>query len=182
MKCNRQERQEHALAPQRRRGRREKPYSILPLRPLRLCGESPILVLVILALLAAPLSAAEIRVTSPTEIERATREAKAGDEIVIVDGTWKDAAITFRAKGTADKPITLRAATPGKVLLDGNSKLLIEGDHLTVTGVVFGDSDRADDVVQFKGDDNRLTAAAIITPHRGGKWVHLLAGRRNRLD
>src|SRR5438874_204052 len=140
-------------------------------------------ILASLALLAVNGFAAEVKVGTAAEIERAAKHAQPGDEIVMSDGTWKDADITLAGKGTADKPITLRAATPGKVILPGNSKLLIDGEHLVASGLFFTDSDSSDDVVQIRGEDNRLTESAIIAPHRGGKWIHfLLHGRHNRLD
>jgi Chondroitinase B/Glycosyl hydrolases family 31 TIM-barrel domain len=136
-----------------------------------------------LAFLAVKTSAAEARIDSPARIAPAARDAKPGDEIVLADGKYADADITLAAKGTAEKPITLRAQTPGKVELAGKSKLLIDGDHLVVSGFFFSDSDSDEDVVRIKGENNRLTESAIIAPRRGGKWIHFLQpGRHNRVD
>src|SRR3954464_4609181 len=74
-----------------------------------------------------------------TEVERAAAEAKPGDEIVMVDGQWKDQAIRFVAKGQEGKPITLRAQTPGKVVLVGKSSLVVEGSCGVVSGLSFKD-------------------------------------------
>jgi poly(beta-D-mannuronate) lyase len=57
----------------------------------------------------------------------------------MTDGDWKDQAVVFSARGTADKPITLRAATPGKAILTGKSSLLIDGQHLVVSGLFLKD-------------------------------------------
>src|SRR5262245_61975858 len=85
----------------------------------------------ILVVLTASVSmhAAEIRVSSAADIERASNETKAGDVLVLKDGTWRDQIIAIHAKGRADKPITLRAETAGKVVLTGKSALVIDGEH-----------------------------------------------------
>ena len=58
-------------------------------------------------LLAGVVGAAERKVTSAAEIERAVAEAKPGDTIVIADGDWKNQIIALKARGSAEKPITM---------------------------------------------------------------------------
>src|SRR5699024_3049881 len=78
-------------------------------------------------------------VATPAELESAITSARPGDVIMMRNGTWRDVAIRFRADGTADLPITLRAQTPGKVIVSGTSYLQIVGDHLVVDGLTFRD-------------------------------------------
>src|SRR4051812_46597375 len=94
--------------------------------------------MLLLFAMAAPGVAAERRASSAKEVADAARDARPGDEIVLTDGKWKDQKITFAAKGSAEKPITVRAETPGKVVLLGESSLTIDGEHLVVSGLFFG--------------------------------------------
>jgi hypothetical protein len=139
--------------------------------------------LVLCLALTCPAHAAERTVSSPAAIEAAGKRASPGDVLIIPDGTYNDWHITIDAKGTADKPITLRAQTPGKVRLDGDATLSIDGQHVTVSGIFFGDSGSTKDVVQIHGSENRLSECAIIAPNRGGKWIHFMAtARKCRMD
>src|SRR4051812_11705146 len=72
--------------------------------------------------------AAEHKVTSAAEIGRLAARLGPGDVLVMADGTWTDQAIVFRGKGSRDRPIGLRAETPGKVVLTGKSSLEIDGE------------------------------------------------------
>src|SRR5262245_32761287 len=137
---------------------------------------------VVVGALATPSPAAEHRVKSGDDVVEAMRVAKPGDELVMADENWRDEEIILSGRGTADKPITLRAATPGKVILDGNSRVLIEGEHLVVSGLSFVDSKGTDTLIEIKGSDNRVTESSIVAPSRGGRFVHFNGGQRNRLD
>jgi hypothetical protein len=78
-------------------------------------------------------AAVEHRVSDAAAIARAASQAQPGDVLVMSDGAWRDQAIVFDAKGTAERPITLRAQTPGKVVLTGKSSITIDGEHLVRT-------------------------------------------------
>ena len=67
----------------------------------------------------------------------AINNSKAGDEIVLKNGVWQDAQINFYGLGTKENPITLRAETPGKVFLEGQSFLHLGGNYLVVDGLYF---------------------------------------------
>ena len=126
--------------------------------------------------------AAEVPVGSAADVEKALTSAKPGDVLVMNDGEWKDQVINVAAKGTKDQPITLRAKTPGKVKLLGDSRIVLAGDHCVVSGVFFGESTSTEPAVAFAGNDNRFTDSAIVAQDRGGKWIHFQKGQRNRLD
>ena len=83
------------------------------------------------------LTAAEKLCTTVAEITAAAKSAQPGDTVLLRDGTWTDADIAFEAGGTADQPITLRAATPGKVVLTGRSRVRIAGQYVVVDGLRF---------------------------------------------
>src|SRR5207253_11143039 len=110
--------------------------------------------------------AAEHHVGSADDIERVMKHAAPGDTLIMNDGDWHDQEIAFSGNGTEQAPITLRAATPGKVRLLGNSRLLMHGDHLVASGLFFGDASSSESIVDIKGNENRFTDSMIIAPHR----------------
>lgn len=75
--------------------------------------------------------------TNKTELFDAIRKAVPGDEIILANGIWKDVDINFYGIGTKEKPITLRAETPGKVFIEGQSYLQLGGEYLRVDGLYF---------------------------------------------
>lgn len=138
------------------------------------------LLLIFALTFTSSLMAAEQRVSSAADITRASAEAKPGDALVMRDGDWKDQTIVFDAKGTAEKPITLRPQTAGKVVLTGNSSVTIAGEHLVVSGLFLRDCTATGDGVKLAGENNRLTESAVV----GGNYkffVHLF-GTSNRFD
>lgn len=76
-------------------------------------------------------------------------------------GIWKDQTIAFKAKGTELNPITLRAETPGKVLLEGESSVEVEGEHLIVEGLWLKNATGDREAITVKGSDCRITACAV---------------------
>jgi len=124
--------------------------------------------------------AAEYRVSSAKEIVLAANAAKPGDMIVMNDGEWNDQAIMFDAKGTAEKPITLRAQTPGKVVLAGKSSVTIEGEHLVVSGLFLQNCTATGDGIKLAGKNNRLTESAVVGGNN--KFLVHLFGTSNRFD
>ncbi|MDY6978178.1 MAG: chondroitinase-B domain-containing protein, partial [Pseudomonadota bacterium] len=62
-----------------------------------------------------------------------------GDDIVLKNGNYRDFEIKFKAQGSEQEPITLRAESKGGVILSGQSNLSIAGSHLIVSGLVFKD-------------------------------------------
>jgi poly(beta-D-mannuronate) lyase len=145
------------------------------------------------AVFVAPAATAtEHRVTNADEIESAMEAARPGDTLVMANGTWTDAQVLFEGQGEDGRPITLRAETPGKVVLSGESRLRVAGSHLVVDGLCFKDGSHAGHVIEFRnGSDNpahhcRVTNCAIIDydpPDRktDNKWVSIY-GTHNRVD
>ena len=134
----------------------------------------------IFALALHPGLAAEHRVSTAVEIAQASRSVKPGDVLVMKEGIWSDQAIRLSARGSAEMPITLRAETPGKAVLTGESSVTIDGEHLVVSGLFLKNGTATGDGVKLAGRNNRLTESAIV----GGDYkffVHLF-GTSNRLD
>ncbi|MCX6141903.1 MAG: hypothetical protein NTZ35_01660, partial [Ignavibacteriales bacterium] len=72
----------------------------------------------------------EIKVSNLQELNSALSSSKPGDVIIMKNGAWHDAVIDFTANATSSASVTLRAETPGEVILDGNSKLTFSRPNL----------------------------------------------------
>ncbi|AUP81569.1 alginate lyase [Flavivirga eckloniae] len=134
-----------------------------------------------------------IDVSNIDELNQAIENCKAGDEIVLADGIWKDAKIEFKGKGTKQKPIVLRAQTPGKVFIEGESYLRLGGDYLEVRNLYFrnGYTPR-NTVIDFRIDKKTFANHCKITHcviedftqpdrDRTDHWVEFW-GRHNELS
>lgn len=105
-------------------------------------------------LLPAGLAEGVHRVSSAADVAGLEGRLRPGDTVVMADGFWTDQAIVFVADGTAAQPVTLRAETPGGVVLEGSSRLSIGGSHLVVEGLHFrGGALERGSVIDFRGGD-----------------------------
>ena len=145
---------------------------------------------------ASPVFGEVHRVTSGDAIGDLIEEGKlaAGDEIVWADGVYKDQEIEINGiDGTETIPFTIRAETPGGVVLVGESQLRINGKWWVISGFHFDKTDvgpSAYNAVQFRGSGNlgaenvRMTNCAFTSLDNGessSKWVQIY-GRHNRID
>lgn len=141
----------------------------------------------------APALAADHLVRDQKAYAAAVKKAAPGDRILLADGEWRDFQIVFTGAGTADKPITLAAQTPGKAILTGQSNLRIGGEHLVVSGLVFRNGfSPTKELIAFRRDSRtvarnvRLTEIVIdnfTNPDRRAEdiWVAIY-GTDNRVD
>jgi len=142
---------------------------------------------------ASSAQAATFNVASASDIQNALNSAAPGDTLIMADGVWSDQNIDFAGFGTAANPITLRAQTPGGVVLNGTSSLRISGDYLVVDGLHFknGTVANSDHVVQFRGPNGNATNSrftnSVIESYNPADltdryhWVSLY-GQNNRVD
>lgn len=65
------------------------------------------------------LQAATYTVNSDTQLKSIIQKLTPGDEVLIADGTYTNWAIEIPCKGTAQKPISIKAANVGKVIFTG---------------------------------------------------------------
>jgi poly(beta-D-mannuronate) lyase len=149
----------------------------------------------LLALLfVTPLPAAEITVADPAEFQAAVKRVAPGDTLLLKAGIWRDADLVFEAVGTAEKPITMRPAQPGSVVLSGKSRVSIGGSHLTVEGLVFREAFHPEGYLVFRRDSKRLAEHCRVTrcsvidcnppvddTKKKSTWVSLY-GNHNRFD
>lgn len=131
-------------------------------------------------------------VSSAAEINSILSQLNPGDTVVMSDGTWTNQEIEFAAIGTEKAPITLRAETPGLVVLNGDSSLEISGDWLVVDGLRFeGGALNSGHIVQFRGSlghatNSRFTNSSILNYNPSDIdtryfWVSIY-GQHNRVD
>lgn len=153
----------------------------------------PLCCVIVGTLYCASARATEYFVSSAAQITTAMQTAQPGDILTMTNGTWTNQRIQFAGNGTPSLPITLRAQTPGQVVLNGNSKINISGNWLVADGLKFqGGALAADDhIVEFRGSlgeasNSRLTNSAIIDYNPASVdtryfWVSMY-GQHNRVD
>lgn len=147
-------------------------------------------------MLLAPLAAyaqVERVASTPQELSSAIASSGPGDTIIMTNGTWADVVISFYAQGAEGDSITLRAETPGQVILNGNSRLKIGGSYLKVDGLWFDQGAlRSGHLVEFRRSSSRLTTHSRLTNctitnynppslFTEYKWVSIY-GAHNRVD
>nr|WP_315148616.1 chondroitinase-B domain-containing protein [uncultured Flavobacterium sp.] len=83
-------------------------------------------------MMATIANSAVINVSSVAALNSAVSASVAGDEIVLANGTYTNSTITI-----AKSNITVRAATPGGVFLNGTNSISISGNYVTFSGFQF---------------------------------------------
>ena len=134
-----------------------------------------------------------IPVKNIEELNNANKNAKPGDTIILQNGEWKNVTISLDCMGAKEKPVVIKAQTPGKVLITGNSKLKIGGQYLIVDGLYFVNGYAGKDaVITFRTDNKHLANDCRVTntvingfnnPKRmdENNWVTFY-GKNNQLD
>lgn len=146
-------------------------------------------------LLMSTLGYAQV-VNNTTELRNAINSATSGTTITLADGTWKDVFIDIDKIGTADAPITITAQNAGAVLMTGNSRVYMEGNYITVSGLVFQDpanlvasSSEIEPVIELKRCNNCKVLNNKIDAYNGTesqktlkfKWVFITDGQYNEI-
>jgi len=131
-------------------------------------------------------------VNNKEELKKAIDEAEAGDNIVLANGSWENVEIRITKSGTASKPITLSAETPGKVLIQGASDLKIGADHIIVEGLHFVNGySPSNAVIEFAIDEDHVANHSVLRNcviedynksqrNKSDLWV-LFKGRHNEM-
>jgi poly(beta-D-mannuronate) lyase len=77
---------------------------------------------------------------SEKEFNDISREIKAGDKIMIANGTYTPWALLIHTNGTATQPITIQAETTGKVIFTGDATqpiFKLTGSYTILSGITF---------------------------------------------
>ncbi|PQJ79723.1 polysaccharide lyase 6 family protein [Polaribacter porphyrae] len=133
------------------------------------------------------------KVSNIDEYNDVIKKAIPGTKIILKNGIWRDVEIKAFGVGKKDKPITIKAETPGKVIITGNSNLVIYGQHIVVTGLWFKDgSPTKKSIVSFKKNSKEFASYCRFTHNTisyynpdddtiNSHWVDLW-GKNNRVD
>ena len=120
--------------------------------------------MLLVLLLIGQAAAEEHRINSETDTKKLSKKVVAGDSIVLENGTWNETELTFaNLAGTADAPITIKAETPGEVILNGKTELRVSGQHVTLSGIVFRDCQGVDNVLELRTDVGEVADHFRIT-------------------
>ena len=132
-------------------------------------------------------------VSNINEFNVAVKKLKPGDQVVLANGTWRDVELKFKAKGSLEKPIELKAEEPGKVFITGQSNLRVSGEHIVVSGLTFTDGfTPTSEVISFRTSKTELANHVRVTNtvidnfsnperHDNDTWVAIY-GKNNRFD
>ncbi|MFN0075889.1 MAG: polysaccharide lyase 6 family protein [Prosthecobacter sp.] len=141
---------------------------------------------------AVSVSAKDILVADTTAFADVAKAVAAGDTLILQDGTWADAMLKIHAEGTAEKPVTIKAQTPGKVVFTGGSRLSLAGAHIVVDGLWF-QNPTGEEAIELRIDsdelanDCRITNCAVTNDlpapkaKTSARFVSIY-GSRNRID
>ncbi len=105
-------------------------------------------------------SGVKLYAASALDLNKQLAVAKAGDEVVVSDGTYQNFEINIKISGESlERPIFVSAQTPGKVVLKGRSQFVISGSYVVLKGFRFTDigmSKESQAIVIFRGHHNRV--------------------------
>jgi chondroitinase B-like protein len=141
----------------------------------------------ILALMLISQASAQRRVSAPDDLGAALAQAKSGETLVLEDGVYRDQALSLRGRGEEGKPITIRAATPGKVTFTGKSSVEIRGAWLVLDGFRF-ENCVVGPITLRDADHCRVTNCAVIrcNPDDNSRihWIRIAGAEshHNRID
>jgi hypothetical protein len=112
-----------------------------------------------------------VNVASIQELQSAIDGASSGDVLVLANGTYTNSSLTI---GTSH--VTVRAATPGGVYLNGTQSIAITGDDITFSGFQFTSGNIGTALlINVYGSRNKLTQLNF-NGYSAKKYIHLDVG------
>ena len=103
-------------------------------------------------------------VANLVEFDKAVIQVKPGDQIIMAAGRWSNVKLMFKATGTEDHLIQLKAAIPGKTIICGKSSLQLSGSHLKVSDLLFTSGEPINkNAIEFKDDDGNYAYHSVLT-------------------
>ncbi|MFA8433092.1 MAG: polysaccharide lyase 6 family protein [Marinifilaceae bacterium] len=123
-----------------------------------------------------------VRVASVEDIVSACEKGERN--LVLKDGEYKDFQLELSWNGTKQQSLQLKAEHPGKVILTGNSKIVLSGNHILLSGLDFNHGKRLEGgaLIFVSGENNRITQTRLRNYNQvTGVWIQL-NGRYNRVD
>ncbi len=142
----------------------------------------------IIVLFSCGVYATEYLVSTAAEINSSMNIAQPGDTLTMINGTWTNQYIRFSGDGAEGDSILLRAEAPGFVVLNGSSRLKIDGTYLKVDGLRFVGGYNTDSAIEFATGSRHCrvtnTQVSEFNPPREATRYHwiIVNGVHNRLD
>jgi poly(beta-D-mannuronate) lyase len=145
-----------------------------------------------LTVISLHVNASTLKVKNEIELQSANSKAVPGDIIELQNGEWNNIKLQFTCNGSAEKPIIIKAASRGSVIIIGKSSLQIGGNWLIIDGLVFSNGyNPSGNAWEFRvgkqvANNCRITNCVIKSfnnPDRmkDNYWVALY-GKNNRID
>ena len=106
---------------------------------------------------------------SLSQLVLAVSNAQAGNELVLSEGEFSGENIVLSGKGTREKPLLIKAKTPGKTII--TSSLKIQADFFSVEGITFLENGN----LEILGKGCRITNCKW-DDSKAGKWIKVLPG------
>ena len=139
-----------------------------------------------------PLAAKDFAVGDAAAFAEAVKSVAAGDTLVLNNGAWTNARLKINVKGTTEKPVVLKAQNPGQVILTGDSRLSLAGEHIIVEGLWFKNP-TGEEAIELRVDSDelanncRVTNCAVTNDLPAGDLTKTarfvsLYGSQNRVD
>jgi len=107
-------------------------------------------------------NAAAFPASTVSQINTALASVRPGDTITMANQVWQDADILFKKDGAPGNPITLRAQTPGRVILTGDSRLRMAGSWLVTDGLRFQNGTRTSTPIEFRQSSSSLATNCVL--------------------
>jgi poly(beta-D-mannuronate) lyase len=136
---------------------------------------------------------APIIVKNIQEFNSTIKKVEKGTTIILKNGNWENVKLEVNGIGSKEEPIIIKAETPGKVILSGNSRMTISGEYITITGFWFKDGyPTSKSIISFRDKSKKLanncrltnTTISYYNPSNNNlksHWVDLW-GKNNRVD
>ena len=135
----------------------------------------------------------EILVRNLSEFNQVVSNVIPGTIITMANGEWKNVELRLKGNGKKESPILLKAETPGKVIISGQSNLAFSGEYIIVSDLIFKNGyTPTSEVISFRIGKNELSNNSRVTncvidnftnPERfdGDTWVAIY-GKNNQYD
>lgn len=119
--------------------------------------------LILFAILSTTALAKETRIADATSLRAALKSVQPGDVLVLREGEWPDARLKIKVEGTKDKPVTVRAATPGKTIFTDDSRFQVSGHHIVIEGLWFREPKQtAGEVIELRTSTKELAFDCVV--------------------
>lgn len=107
---------------------------------------------------------------------------KAGDTILLKDGTYNNLNVQIRCNGNSGNKIIIKPQNPGKVIITGTSTIIISGSYTTLCNIVMRNGGVTSRAVTIGGNNNRVTGFDVSYGLTSCEQMFRIEGRCCRVD